>query len=72
MQLKKKVTLLIYLLPYFFFAEISNEEAVRKLREEKISRDATQAERIKWEAELSKQLELLRKDLSSRLQKVAF
>ena len=51
-------------------SEISNEEAVKKLREEKISRDATHAERLKWEAELTKQLEILRRDLSARLQKV--
>ena len=50
--------------------EISNEEAVKKLREDKISRDATHAERLKWEAELTKQLEILRRDLSARLQKV--
>ena len=49
---------------------MTNEEAVRKLREEKVAREATQGERIKWEAELSKQLELLRRDLSARLQKV--
>ena len=41
-----------------------------KLREDKISRDATHAERLKWEAELTKQLEILRRDLSARLQKV--
>ena len=51
-------------------SEISNEEAVKKLREDKISRDATHAERLKWEAELTKQLEILRRDLSARLQKV--
>lgn len=49
--------------------QISNEEAVKKLREDKIFREATQAERLKWEAELGKQLEILRRDLSSRLQK---
>ena len=53
-------------------SEISNEEAVKKLREDKISRDATHAERLKWEAELTKQLEILRRDLSARLQKVEY
>ena len=43
---------------------------MKKLREDKISRDATHAERLKWEAELTKQLEILRRDLSARLQKV--
>lgn len=48
---------------------LKNEENVRRLREEKVQREAQVAERTKWEKELVRQLEILRNDLSQRLQK---
>merc|ERR1712025_352887 len=48
---------------------LKNEENVRRLREEKVQREAQVAKRTKWEKELVRQLEILRNDLSQRLQK---
>ena len=56
-----------------FLKEISaikNEENLRRIKEEKIERDATASERKKWEKELKRQLELLRNEISQRLLKV--
>ena len=43
---------------------------MRRIREDKIERDATAMERTKWEKELTKQLDILRNDLSARLNQV--
>ena len=49
---------------------MKNEENLRRIKEEKIERDATATERRKWEKELKRQLEILRNELSQRLLKV--
>ena len=52
------------------FSAIKNEENLRRIKEEKIERDATASERKKWEKELKRQLEQLRNEISQRLLKV--
>ena len=54
-----------------FHLASSNEDQMRRLREGKIERDATTAEREKWEKELVRQLDILRNDLSQRLSQVS-